>query len=440
MVIAQIVKFLKNDIWRIRLKHLPRKKSFLIKQLRIILLALRGFDEDKCILKASSLTYYSLLSIVPALGIAFGVAKGFGLDTVLEEKLMGGFESHEEVMIRIVDFSRSLLEKTEGGLIAGIGLVVLFWLVIKVLGNVEQAFNDIWGVKKPRTIWRRLSDYLAIIIICPVLLILSSSVTVFIASQVKLIAQQTALSGAVDPVVLVFLKLVPYCVIFILFTFIYIFIPNTRVSWKSALLAGIVAGAAYEVGQWVYITFQIGVANYNAIYGSFAALPLFLVWIQLSWLIVLFGAELSFAHQNVGTYEFEPDCLRASYSFKRLLALRIVNLLIKNFCKGEKSWTATQLSQALEIPIRLVRKLLYDLTESGIVAETCEDSSREASYQPAQCTDRLTIKYVTDALEACGSEDIPVEESKELQKLSDCLKSLSDTAEKSPANILLKEL
>lgn len=438
--IKKIINFIKTDIWRIHSRKLPRSKSFLLKQLRIILLALRGFDEDKCMLRASALTFFSLLAIVPVAAMAFGIAKGFGFEKLLEQQLMERMQGQEEAVTQVITFARTLLENTKGGLIAGIGVAILFWTVIKVLGNIEKSFNDIWGIKKARSFGRKFSDYLSIMFICPVLLIMSSSATVFITTQIKLITQKVALLGAISPLIFFVLKLLPYSVIWIVFVFIYIFMPNTKVNFRSGLLAGIVAGTLYQIVQLVYIEFQVGVTKYNAIYGSFAALPLFLVWLQVSWLVVLFGAEISFAHQNVETYEFEPDCLKASLSFKRLVTLRIANLLVKNFSKGEKPLNATQISHSLEIPIRLVRQILFELVESGIVSEIREEQDKGVFYQPARDIETLTIGHIIDTLEQKGSDRIPVAKSKELEKISHCLKTFSETIKKSPANILLKEI
>jgi membrane protein len=442
-MIPRILDFLRVEIWRIRLRTLPPKKSFLIKQLRIVLLALRGFADDKCLLRASALTFYSLLSIVPVLAMAFGIAKGFGLQARLQTQLLGlqgRFPGQEEVISHVIETADNLLENTKGGVVAGVGVALLFWTVIKVLGNIEKSFNDIWGVKKARSIGRKLSDYLALMLICPILFVVSSSATVFIAGQVKAITESITLLGAISPFIFAGLKLLPYCTIWILFVSVYIFMPNTKVNLRSGVLAGVVAGTIYEVVQWVYITFQVGVARNNAIYGTLAALPLFLVWLQLSWLIVLLGAELSFAYQNVDTYEFEPDCLRASNRFRRLLSLRMVHLLVKNFCAGEKAESATQISHTLEIPIRLVRLILFELTESGIISETVAERDEEIGYQPAQCVERYTVQYVLDALDQRGSDDIPVAESAELDKLSECLNAFGKVVEKSPANIPLKDL
>lgn len=199
-LLSKVISFITIDIWRISLKDLSQSKSSFIKQFRIILLALRGFDEDKCFLRASALTFYSLLSIVPVVAMVFGIAKGFGFQKVLEKQLLGQFPSHEEAMMQIINFAQALLENTKGGIVAGIGVVIIFWTVIKVLGNIEYSFNDIWGVKKPRTWGRKFSDYLSVMLICPILFILSGSITVFITTQVEFITGKFALLGAVSSI------------------------------------------------------------------------------------------------------------------------------------------------------------------------------------------------------------------------------------------------
>ena len=242
------------------------------------------------------------------------------------------------------------------------------------------------------------------------------------------------------PKILLSQTTLPYCTIWIMFTFVFIFMPNTKVKLRSGLLGGIVAGTIFQITQWLYINFQIGAAKYSAIYGSFAALPLFLLWLQISWLVVLFGAELSFAHQNVETYEFEQDCLSASYSFKKRLSLLIAHLLVKSFCKADRPWDAEKISHTLEIPIRLVRQILFELVGAGILSKAVKDDGKDAAYQPAVDVGKITIKYVVESLEQRGNSDIPVGKTNELDKLSDCLNTFADDIEKSPANILLKDL
>jgi len=441
-MLSKLIRFLKTDIWRIRLKNYPRSKSFFLRQLRIIVLAVRGFAEDKCKFRASALTFYSLLSVVPVIAMMFGIAKGFGLEERVKAEIMLKMQTEEQMKVaeKIIKFANSLLEEASGTFIAGVGVAFLFWAIIKLLSNIENSFNDIWGVKTPRSISRKFSDYLSVMLVCPFLLVMASSITVFVSSQVRVIIEKFDIFNVLGPLVFVLLKLLPYCTIWIAFTFVFIFMPNTKVKFKYGLLAGVVAGTIFQIAQWVYINFQIGAAKYGAIYGSFAALPLFLLWLQISWLVVLFGAELSFAHQNVETYEFEQDCLSASYSFKKLLALLITHLLVKNFCKAEQASDAEKISHTLEIPIRLVRQILFELVESGVLSQVKKGDNRDVAYQPAVDVGKLTVKYVVESLEQRGNSTIPVGQRSELEKLSDCLSTFADDIEKSPANILLKDL
>ncbi len=438
--IPHYINFIKTDIWRIRLKNLPPKKSFFIKLLRIILLVFRGFAEDKCQLRASALTFYSLLSIVPVAAMAFGIAKGFGFEKTLQQQLLEKLAGHEEVVRRIIDFAHSLLESTRGGMLAGIGIIILFWSIIKVLGNIERSFNDIWGIKEQRTFARKFSDYLSLILIAPIIVIMSSSVTVFITTQITLITQKVAFLGYFSTITFFMLKLLPYCLLWLLLTFIYMLMPNAKVRFSAGLIAGVTAGTVFQIAQWTYISFQIGVAKYNAIYGSFAALPLFLVWLQISWLIILAGAEISFAFQNVDTYEFEPDSLQISPAFKKLLTLEIVHLVVTTFAAGKKPFTAAKIAHTLEIPIRLVHEIVYELVDSDIFSDTLTDVYKEPAYQPARDINSLTIQHVIDALEQRGISTIPVAETKELKTLSKRLLTFNEHIRQSPENELIKNI
>ncbi|MHB8090373.1 MAG: YihY/virulence factor BrkB family protein [Syntrophales bacterium] len=432
--------FAQKDIWQIRLTELSPVKSFFINLLRVLILSIRGFDENKCQLRASALTFYSLISIVPVAAMAFGIAKGFGLAKILETQLRNKLAGHEEVFNKIVQFSGSLLENTKGGLIAGVGLIVLFWAVIKVLGQIEEAFNDIWGIKEKRSLGRKLGDYLSIMLICPVLIILASSVTVFVTTQVTLILEKITILGVFSPLIFLLLELLPFLLLSGLFTFIYLFMPNTKVRLPAGLLGGIVAGVLFQTVQWAYITFQVGAASYNAIYGSFAALPLFLVWLQISWLIVLYGAELSFAHQNVDTYEFEPDARQASHRLKMLLSLQIAHHLVQTFAKAEPPPTARQISRDLEIPIRLVNEILFELVSSGILSVTETKLDKERAFQPAQDIHNLTIQHVIESMELRGINAMPFAHTPAYTKLADALVSFGKAIEKLPDNKPLKEL
>jgi len=372
----------------------------------------------------------------------FGIAKGFGFEKLLRKELIERFpgEAQQEVMKKVIEFAESMLEATKGGLIAGIGLIVLFWSVIKVLSNIEASLNDIWEIKENRSWGRKFSDYLALMIISPLLIIVSSSATVFITSQITQLANQIKLLGMISPFIFLSFKLIPYVLIWILFSVIYILMPNTKVNLKAGIVSGIIAGTIFQFVQWAYISFQVGTARYNAIYGSFAALPLFLFWVQISWWVVLFGAELSFASQNVSTYEYEPDSSKISHNFKKLLTLRIAHLLVRNFSRCETPLTDSQISMRLEIPIRLVHQILYDLVECGLFIETRTGDENTSGYQPACDINKLTISSILDAIEHHGVEGIPIAQSEALTALSDSLKQFSQEMGNSPANKLLKDI
>jgi membrane protein len=435
-------RFVSVDVWRIQLEDLPFGKSFLVKQLRIILLTLGGFVEDKCFFRASSLTFNTLLSIVPVVAILFGVAKGFGFESRLKRELLAKFpgESQQEVLWKVFDFAESLLQATKGGLIAGIGIVILFWSVINVLSHIEASLNDIWEIKESRSWGRKFSDYLAIMMISPLLILVSSSATVFITTHVTQLTEQIELLGMISPLIFLSFNLIPYVLIWILFTIIYVLMPNTKVKLKAGLVAGIIAGTIFQFAQWGYISFQVGTARYNAIYGSFAALPLFLLWVQVSWWVVLFGAELSFANQNVGTYEYEPDSRKVSPAFKKVLTLHVAHLLVKNFAVGGRPLTDVEIGARLKIPIRLVHNILYDLVQSQVITETTTRVEQQYGYQPARDINALTIKSVVDAVEQNGTNDIPVARTGEFEALEQALDKFRDEADASPANKLLKDI
>jgi membrane protein len=438
--VKNVLFFLKTGIWRIRRHEVGALLWFGIKGLRIVLLTLRGFVENRCQMRASSLTFYSLLSVVPVVAMLFGVAKGFGFQRTLEKEIANAFSAQSEVAGQIITFANRLLENTKGGLVAGIGFAFLIWAVLKVLSNIEQSFNEIWGVQEPRSWVRKISDYLSLMILLPLLFVISSAATVIVSGKIQVIMDQVSLLGYLSPMIHIALRLMPLLVIWIMFTLLYIFMPNTHVNFRAALVAGIAAGTAYQIFQMIYVTFQVGVARYNAIYGSFAALPLFLIWLQASWMIVLSGAELSFATQNVDTYEFEPDANLASPAFRRLLTLRIVNLLVEHFSRGEKPLDEDSISHALGIPIRLLRQLLHDLVEAGVITSVRLVKEKVYAYQPAFDPREMNIATVLECLDNRGIEDIPVIESAELDQLRDTLEAFRRENSSSKFNRPLGEI
>ncbi|HBX51498.1 MAG: ribonuclease BN [Bacteroidetes bacterium GWF2_33_38] len=438
--IKKILQALFKEILETRLDKLPKKKSFLFRHARMIILAVKGFDEDKCQLHASALTFYSLLSIVPVLAMIFGIAKGFGFEDRLETQLMEKFSDYEAIVQQVMGFVHSMIANTQGGLIAGVGLAVLLWSVINVLSSIETSFNDIWKVKKSRAFMRKFSDYLSIMLIAPVLILVSSSLTVFVTSSLARLTQENSLFEFLGPFVQFSMKVVPYILIWILLTFVYLMLPNTKVKFKSALIAAIIAGTIYQLLQWGYIYFQISISHYNTIYGSFAALPLLLFWLRLSWLIVLFGAEISFAHQNINRYEQESSSLKISPHYKRLISLRIANLIFKNFETGKTPYTSNEISNILEIPIGLVRAILFELTSVKILIATITDVEKENAYQPVKDIHSVYITDVIYSLDYYGINELSIPKTNEFNKIKMNLDKFNDIVSKSSDNILLKDI
>ena len=361
-----VVHFVTYDIWRITENEVSGLKVFYINIIKTIILAIRGFLGENLQTKASALTYSTLLAIVPMLAVLLGIAKGFGFQETVRDELLAYFPGHEVELHKAFEYVESYLVEAQGGVILGVGLILLFYTVISLISSVEDTFNDIWQINKSRAWYRKISDYLALFLLLPILMIISSGMSIFISTL-----QNSFLSQYVifTPLVEAFFKIAPYVITALAFTGLYIFLPNTKVRFVNGFIAGVVAGATFQFFQVLYISGQIWVSKYNAIYGSFAALPLLLLWLQLSWLICLFGAELSYASQNVKKFSFERDSKNISRRYKDFLTLLITTLVVKRFTQGEKPYTADELSETYRIPIKITSQILYQLTELGILNE-----------------------------------------------------------------------
>ena len=269
---------------------------WLVQQYKLLFYTARGLQEHGTLVRSAALTFYTLMSLVPIAAVVFAVVKGFGLADGLEENLYALFPQNPEIVRYIVDFAENALGRTQGGVVAAVALVMLFWAVIRVFGSIESAFNNIWEVKVERGITRQWTDYIAVVMIVPVLWIVANAMTNY--AERLLGFDDSWYFGLLS-------HLASMVVIWGMFTLLYLVIPNAKVRVGSALMAGIVAGTIFLLFQWGYVYLQRWMTTSNAIYGSFAALPLFLIWLQTSWEILLFGGELSFAYQNVERFDEE---------------------------------------------------------------------------------------------------------------------------------------
>lgn len=434
----KIKQFVHTDLWKTDITQYGFFKRTFYQSIKVVVLSIKHFKDDKLQLQASALTFFTLLSIVPVLAMAFGFAKGFGLDKELEVQILERFSGQEEVLSASLEFARKLLDNTKGGLVAGIGLAFLFYTVMQLLGNIERSFNDIWYVTKHRSLARKLTDYLSIMILAPVLLIVANSLTITITREIAVLTETVSFLGLFKGFIFPLLRLLPFIVVWALFSLIFLIMPNTNVNLKAGVVAGIIAGTAFQIVQWGLIYFGVGVAEYNAIYGSFAALPLFLVWLQLSWLIVLVGAELSYAIQNVGNHEMSNDDEQFSIESKKRVALSISLLIIRNFKEGLPPLTFHDINNEIELSDKLVREVILTLIDCQILTET-KTGDDEYAYQPAQDTDRLDVSKILSSYENSG---LGFENGKnEVVSLADAtIEQLNLELEKSKTNRLLKEL
>ncbi len=434
------VKNLNNLIWHTPLSELSRGKTFLFRQLRIFWLAARGFTNNKVQLRASALTYYTLLSVIPVAAIAFGIAKGFGLDMNLEKLITKELSSQQEVLNWLLKNARSALDDTRGGYIAGIGMIILFYAVMSMLDRIESSFNHIWQIRTPRPWYRKFTDYLTIMLIAPIFIILSSSITLLISIELTDFMARAPILEFFKPLISLLLKLSPYILSWIALTILFMIMPNTKVNFMPALISGVIAGTILQILQFLYIDLQFGITKLSAIYGSFAAVPLFILWIQSTWIIVLLGAELSFANQNLSRYEYESEALNISNFHKRALVILIMNRIIRNFAIGEKPVSAGSIATGLKIPVRLARDILQDLTNASLVSVVHEHDGKEQLFQPAIDINKLTVSFVFSALDRKGGERMITVRSKDYDKVILMLEKFDRLTAKSDNNILIKDL
>lgn len=434
------LKRLNDAIWNTPLSELSRRKSFIFKQLRIIVLAIRGFLNDKVQLRASALTFYSLLSVIPVAAIVFAIAKGFGLDQTLQDLIIKKSGSEQEVLSWLLQKARIAIEKTRGDYIAGIGMIILFWSVMSLLDHIESSFNHIWQIRSSRPWYRKFTDYLTIMLIAPVFIVLSSGITGFQVTTLPDYMTNAPIIDFFKPVISFLVKFAPYFLSWVALTILYIIMPNAKVKFMPALISGIIAGTILQGIQWLYIDLQFGISKLNAIYGSFAAVPLFIIWLQTSWTVVLLGAEISFANQNLSRYELESEALNISNYQKRALVLMIMHMIIRNFMLGEKPISAEYIAVNLKIPVRLARDILQDLSNANLVSIIHENEEKERLYQPALDVNRLTVSYVFSRLDKKGVEQIMVIRNKDYEKIISMLEKFDKLIAKSDANILIKDL
>ena len=432
----KIVYFFKHGIWQHSQDGAESaKESWLVRGAKIAAYTVKGLTEHDVGVRAASLTFFTLMSIVPIAALIFGVVKGFGLETNLTDYLYTRFGDYREVVDYILQFANNMLARVRGGVVASVGFLVLFWAVVHVFSNVESALNNVWEVKKQRSLARKFSDYITVVIVAPILWLVSNGMMNALRARME-----TAVSGGW--LVELLFGIVSLVAVWLIFALVYYVLPNTKVKFKGALIAGVIAGTLFQIFQVGYFAIQGYLNSYNMIYGSFAALPLFLIWLQWSWMILLVGAELSFAYQNIRNYEQERQSLHMCYDRRRKVMLAVMAAVSEHFLNGEGPVRSTRIAEEIGMPVRIVRDVLFDLEQAGMIATVHDDRDDMVSmYTPAVDVRRVTIADMLRRVECITSlpSNFSFEGNEKLEKVEGTLDRIRTAYETSPDNMSIAE-
>lgn len=407
---------------------------------RILWSAAKAFVHNQDSLRASALTFYTLISVVPFLAVAFGIASGFGFDKYLEQELRQAFEEQGTAVGYAIQFAHSTLVNIRGSVIAGVGLVALLWTNLSLLGSIEDALNAIWNVKTPRSWSKKFTDYLAAMIICPIFFVVSSSLSVYLITRIAETAKEITYIEFLSSFIIFLLRLVPVVLSILLFIIIYLFIPNVQLRTKPRIIAGIIAGIAFQLWQWVYIRFQVDLSSYDAIYGTFAALPLFLIWLQVSWLIVLAGAELAAHIENEMVYQEPFEKNQQCEISQKELGILILGQTIQAFDKGEEPPTALHIAQSLGVMLMEAQEMIDILINSGILVEVVNRQGMAIGYHPSRDGRLFTLQGVRDQIDRYTGSRLAVNATPAVIEIKQSLQELDEIVQKSPANRTIEDL
>ncbi len=395
---VQLGRKVKQLLWEQNPNELNFLHRVLLRQIQTVVLVVRDFGINQSMLRASALTYYTMLSIVPLLALTFALLKAFGVQNLLEPLIMEKLNVGDGQAVQAL---LGYINNTQVGKMGAIGLVFLLYAVVSLLTNVERAFNHVWGVKEIRPLMRRFSDYLSVILVGPVLIISAISMTSSLASNN--LVQKLIEMEMVGSLILLAFKVAPFVFMWLAFTVLYVFMSNTRVEWRAAFIGGVTGGTLWQLAQWGYVNFQVGVAKYNAIYGTMAALPIFMIWVYFSWVIVLFGLGVTYAKQNLRTSGRDLRGSEVSRSCYEQVALVLLVTLADRFSRGEAALNPQQLAKLLFVPARLCRNILQELVEIGFVTELCNRLGRR-SFQLGRSAEQLALAQILKKLREHGEQ------------------------------------
>lgn len=379
----------------------PRNTLF-VRGVKILNLSARSFMNSDLQMRACAMTYRLILALVPALALLFAIGRGFGFQNLLQSQLFSYFPAQRQSLEAAFGFVDSYLAQSSEGLFVGVGIGFLLYTLISLISDVENTFNAIWGVRSGRTIWRKITDYTAICLILPILMICSGGITVVVSTALHRILPFEFMT----PLITFMLDFASLVLVWLFFTGAYMLIPNTHVKFKNAFPAGILAGTAFMILQWLFVTGQMYVTRYNAIYGSFAFLPLLMIWLQLVWVITLSGAVICYSAQNFVLFSFGDEVASISIDYRRRILLAVCAVTVNRFDNKLKPLTADSISKLYNLPVTLVHESADTLVNAGVLMRVSLGGKEDVSgLAPAYSTDHMTVAAVINAVDHYGSDD-----------------------------------
>ena len=370
--------------------------------IKTLSLTVRSFLSTNLQSKACALTYNTLLAIVPALALVFAIGRGFGLQNLISTQLYKYLPSQHKALEAALGFVDSYLSQASEGIFVGVGIIFLLWTLISLLGNVEDTFNTIWQVREDRSFWRKITDYTAIFLVLPILMICASGLTILMSTTLQSLLPDQMFG----PVIKVILDCASFIFTWLFFAGAYMLIPNTSVKFLNALISGMVVGTAFQILQWIFVSGQMYVAKYNAIYGSFSFLPLMLIWLQLTWLITLIGGLVCYASQNIGQFNFADDVKNISLNYRRQVTLVIMAIVARRFQAGKAPVTVSEISERYMLPPNLATDIVIDLQRAGLINFIqAEKEFNEHPLQPARDISNMSAGDVIRCLQNYGQSN-----------------------------------
>lgn len=399
----QLEFFFTHKIWFVDERKYPPFKRYAFNALRKLVLTIECYLNKNLGNHASALTYSSILATVPILAIIFAIGRGLGYGAVIEQEIKKNLSVNQEFADMVLNFINSYLAHTQSGIFIGFGLLLLLYTVIQLTGSIETALNSIWRVKNQRSIYRQITDYISVFLLLPILIIITSGLSIFLAT----IAQDYPNFMVLSTTVKILIALSPYVLSGFLFTALYMYMPNTSVHFRHAVLPGFIAGVAFQVLQYFYIHSQIWVSSYNAIYGSFAALPMFILWVNFSWMICLFGAQLVYANQNLKSYYYIKDMHNISRNYHDVLLILIMSKICKRFEKGMVPYTANGLAVETSLPLGVVSRLTEELAQMHLLSINAKDQDRPPRFTPSEDIHHLSVNLLLERIDNYGDMFTP---------------------------------